>query len=67
MRWLVKFSQVSFCFTDMSSDVDVIHPTCPSLGKVNFGLDKNNFSIHHDNDRSWQNVMMLNYHDVMTL
>ena len=24
----------------MSSDVDVVHPTCPTLDKVNFGLDK---------------------------
>ena len=39
-RWLVKFSQVSFWFADMSCDGDVIHPTCPSLDKVNFDLDK---------------------------
>ena len=24
----------------MSSDMDVVHPTYPSLGKVNFGLGK---------------------------
>ena len=35
-----KISLVSLRFTDMSSDVDVIHPTCPSLGKVKFGSDK---------------------------
>ena len=37
-----KISQVSLRFADMSSDVDVVHPTCPSLGKVNFGLYKVN-------------------------
>ena len=35
-----KISQVSLRFARMSSDVDVIHPTCPSLGKVKFGLGK---------------------------
>ena len=35
-----KISQVSLRFADMSSDVDVVHPMCPSLGKVNFGLGK---------------------------
>ena len=35
-----KISQVSLWFADMSSDMDVVHPTCPSLGKVNFGLGK---------------------------
>ena len=36
-----KISQVSLRFADMSSDMNVIlHPTCPSLDKVNFGLDK---------------------------
>ena len=29
-----KISQVSLRFIDMSSDVNVVHPTCPSLGKV---------------------------------
>ena len=38
-----KISQVSFRFADMSSDVDVVHPTYPSLGKVNFGLGKVTF------------------------
>ena len=31
-----KISQVSLRFADMSFDVDVVHPTCPSLGKVKF-------------------------------
>ena len=35
-----KISQVSLRFADMSFDVDIVHPTCPSLGKVKFGLDK---------------------------
>ena len=35
-----KISRVSLRFADMSSDVDVVHPMCPSLGKVKFGLDK---------------------------
>ena len=35
-----KIFQVSLWFTDMSFDVDVVHPTCPSLGKINFGLGK---------------------------
>ena len=35
-----KISQVSLRFADMSSDVDVIHPTCPSLDKVKFGSGK---------------------------
>ena len=35
-----KISQVSLRFADMSYDVDVLHPTCPSLGKVNFDLGK---------------------------
>ena len=35
-----KISQVSLRFFDISSDVDVVHPTCLSVGKVNFGLDK---------------------------
>ena len=35
-----KISQVSLRFADMSSDVDVVHPTCPSLGKVKFGSGK---------------------------
>ena len=39
-KWLVKFSQVSLWFADMSSDEDIVHPTCPSLDKVNFGLGK---------------------------
>ena len=39
-RWLVKISQVSLRFADMSSNMDVVHPTCPSLGKINFDLDK---------------------------
>ena len=29
----------------MSSNVDILHPTCPSLGKVNFGLGKVNFGL----------------------
>ena len=40
MRCLVNFSQVSLRFADMSSNVDVVHPTCLSLDKVNFGLGK---------------------------
>ena len=39
-RWLVNFSQEVLQFADKSSNVDVLHPTCPSLGKVNFGLGK---------------------------
>ena len=39
-RWLVKFPQVSLRFADMSFDVDIVHPMCPRLGKVNFGLGK---------------------------
>ena len=35
-----NISQVSFRFADMSSNVDVIHSTCSSLDKVNFGLGK---------------------------
>ena len=35
-----KISQVSLRFADMSFDVDVVHPMCPSLGKVKFGLGK---------------------------
>ena len=35
-----KISQVLLRFADMSSDVDVVHPTCPSLDKVKFGLGK---------------------------
>ena len=35
-----KISQISLRFVDMSSDVDVVHPTCPSLNKVKFGLGK---------------------------
>ena len=35
-----KISQISLRFADMSSDVDVVHPTCPSLGKVKFGSGK---------------------------
>ena len=35
-----KISQVSLRFADMSSDVDVVHPTCPSLDKEKFGSDK---------------------------
>ena len=35
-----KISQVSFRFADMSSDVDIVHPTCPSLDKVKLGLGK---------------------------
>ena len=35
-----KVFQVSLRFADMSSDVDVVHPTCPSLSKVNFDLGK---------------------------
>ena len=35
-----KVSQVSLRFADMSSDVDVVHPACPSLDKVKFGLGK---------------------------
>ena len=40
MRWLVKFSQVSLRFADMSFDVNVVHPMYPSFDTVNFGLDK---------------------------
>ena len=36
----IKISQISLWFVDMSSDVDVIHPMCSSLGKVNFDLGK---------------------------
>ena len=39
-RWLVKFSQDSLWFANMSFDVDVVHPMYPSLGKVNFGVGK---------------------------
>ena len=39
-RWLIKFSHVSLRFADMSSDVDVVHPTYSSVGKVNFDLGK---------------------------
>ena len=35
-----KISQVSLCFADMSSDVDIVHFTYPNLDKVNFGLGK---------------------------
>ena len=35
-----KISQVSLRFADMSSDVDVVHPTYPSLDKVKFGSSK---------------------------
>ena len=35
-----KISLVSLRFADMSSDVDIVHSTCHSLSKVNFGLDK---------------------------
>ena len=35
-----KIFQVSLRFVDMSSDVDVVYPTYPSLGKVKFGLGK---------------------------
>ena len=35
-----KISQISLRFVDMSSDVDVVHPTCPSLGKIKFGSGK---------------------------
>ena len=35
-----KISQVSLRYADMSSDVDVIHPTYPSLGKVKFDSSK---------------------------
>ena len=35
-----KISQISLRFADMSSDVDVVHPTYLSLGKVNFDLGK---------------------------
>ena len=38
-----KISQVSLRFADMSSDVNVVHPTCPSLGKVKFGSGKVTF------------------------
>ena len=37
MRWLINFS---FQFVDMSFDVDVVHPMCSILGKVNFDPDK---------------------------
>ena len=39
-RWLVKIFQVLLWFADMSSDVDVVHPMCPTLSKVTFDLDK---------------------------
>ena len=35
-----KISQVSIRFANMSFNVDIVHPTCPSLDKVNFGLGK---------------------------
>ena len=35
-----KISQVSLWFADMSSVVNVVHPMCPSLDKVNFDLGK---------------------------
>ena len=35
-----KISQVSLRFANMSSDVDIVHPMCPSLGKVKFGSGK---------------------------
>ena len=35
-----KISQVSLWFADMSFDVNVVHPICFNLDKVNFGLDK---------------------------
>ena len=35
-----KISQVSLQFANMSSDVDVVHPTCPNLDKVKLGSDK---------------------------
>ena len=35
-----KISQVSLRFVDMSFNVDVLHPTCSSLDKVNFGSGK---------------------------
>ena len=35
-----KISQVSLRFANISSDLNVVHPTCPSLVKVNFGLSK---------------------------
>ena len=35
-----KISKISLRFADMSSDVDVVHPTCPSLGKVKFDSGK---------------------------
>ena len=38
-----KISQVSLRFANMSFDVDVVHPMCPSLDKVNFGLGKVTF------------------------
>ena len=35
-----KISKVSLRFADKSSNVDVVHPTCPNLVKVKFGLGK---------------------------
>ena len=35
-----KISQVSLRFANMSFDMNVVYPTCPSLSKVNFGLGK---------------------------
>ena len=64
-----KISQVSLRFADMSSDVDVVHSTCPSLGKVNFGLDKvTSQSITVTAEAaSHHNVMTSNCRDVNTL
>ena len=62
-----KISQVSLRFADMSSDVDVVHPTCPSLGKVKFGSGKVTSQTIIGNRRSRHNVMTSNCRDVMTL
>ena len=37
---MVNFSSLYLQFADMSFDINVLYPTCPTLNKVNSGLDK---------------------------
>ena len=61
-----KISQVSLWFADMSSHVDIVHPTCPSLDKVNFGLGKVTSRSVTVRAEAVLNVMTSSCRDVMT-
>jgi hypothetical protein len=65
-RALVIFSPLYLYFADMSSHVDILHPTCPKCGNVithRFGK----IQVRQDKDNIRHNVVMARHYAEISL